>query len=344
MAPSFQSIVIDSKALLGIPEKPLLREIQLKEIQACFSGDVAKVSPIHAWVYGPPGVGKTLCVRYLLLKALPAGFLSVFINCRERLTFLAVVESILDVVKPLRSPHRTREHQLSILKSTLVDRHAVIVFDEVDTLHQKDLTDLLHHLCSFPKLSLINIASSRQPLLKLPETVKSRLTPRHILFPRYQPEEMMVILKHAAMQGLKSGAWTPEVLQKITDHSYGDARRAIALLRHGVQRAEEGGASQLTSEHLKVSSFDQLQPLIEDQLDSMTTHHRLLYELASSKGPIPGTGLEEGYRKACEHQGVPALSSRSVKNYLDTLCQQRLLSREHGPETPGWIYRVVESA
>ena len=338
------SPVIDSKALLGIPEKPLLRKVQLKEIQACFSGDVAKVNPIHAWIYGPPGVGKTLCVHYLLKKALPVGFLPVFINCRERLTFYAVVESILDVVKPLRSPLRSKAHQLSILKSTLVDRHAVIVFDEVDTLHQKDLTDLLHHLCSFPKLSLINIASSRQPLLKLPETVKSRLTPRQILFPRYQPEEMMVILKHAAMQGLKSGAWTPEVLQKITDHSYGDARRAIALLRHGVQRAEEEGASQLTSEHLKVSSFDQLQPLIEDQLDSMTTHHRLLYELASSKGPIPGTGLEEGYRKACEHQGVPALSSRSVKNYLDTLCQQRLLSREHGPETPGWIYRVVESA
>ena len=339
--PQSRSLVNDPEAFLRNPSKPLLREYQLEELQACFSGELAKVKPIHAWVHGPPGVGKTFCVRHLL-KSPPTGALPVYINCRERFTFLSVLESILDVVKPLRSPKSTKERQLSILMSTLSDRQAVIALDEIDVLKEKDVTDLLHHLSSLPHASLICIASSRKSLLQLPEAVKSRLAPRQILFPRYKPEEMLVILEHAVVRSLKKGAWAPEALQKIVDHSYGDARRAIALLRHGVQRAEEAGSSSLQADHLKVSNISHFNPWVEDQLDCLSCHHRMLYEQVCSQGPVPGTKLEDAYRTVCERQEIPALSSRSVKNYLDTLCQQKILQREHGPGTPGWIYQVAD--
>jgi archaeal cell division control protein 6 len=340
-APQNLSLVNDPEVFLRNPAKPLLRDHQLAELRACFSGELAHVKPIHAWVHGPPGVGKTLCVRHLL-KEPPAGALPVYVNCRERFTFLSVVESVLDAVKPLRSPQRTREHQLAVLRKEFAEKRSVLVLDEVDVLKETEVSNLLHHLCEFPGVSVICVASSRQPLLKLPEAVRSRLAPRQVLFPRYRPEETMVILEHAAEQGLKKGAWAPEALQKIADHSYGDARRAFALLRHGVQRAEEVGSPRLQVEHLKVSNINHFNPWVEDQLDCLSFHHRMLYELVCSQGPVPGTQLEDAYRNVCDRQGVPALSSRSIKNYLDTLCLQKILRREHGPGTPGWIYRVTE--
>ena len=334
------TIVSDPEAFWRTQGKPLLREVQLEEIRACFSGDLAKVRPIHAWVHGPPGAGKTLCVRYLLDEAQGKGVLPAYVNCRERFTFLSVVESILDVVKPLRSPKSTKERQLSILMSTLADKRAVIALDEIDVLREKDATDLLHHLSGLPQVSLICIASSRQPLLKLSDAVKSRLAPRQILFPRYLPEETLEILQDVIHRALKEGVCEPEALRKIVDHSYGDARRAIALLRHGVQRVEEEGAPLLKPDHLKVSNIDHFSLRAEDQLNLLSSHHRILYELVCANQPVPSTKLDADYRNTCEARGTPAVSPRTVTKYLDVLTRLKVLHRERGPGTAGWIYSL----
>jgi Cdc6-like AAA superfamily ATPase len=216
----------------------------------------------------------------------------------------------------------------------------VIALDEVDALKDRDLGDLLHVLSGFPATSVICVAPTRQPLLRLPEPVRSRLSPRQVLFPRYRPEEMRVILEDVTARAVRKRK--PEVLDKIIDHCFGDARRSIALLRHAVQRAEEEGAAVVDPRHLVLSNFDYYDPGVEDQLDLLSTHHRLLYDLVGLKGPIASTELELLYRDACERKALAPVSTRTVKNYLDALCARRILVREHGAGSPGWIYRVAK--
>ncbi len=337
------SLVADPDALRGEVERPLLRDFQLKEIRACVSSTLSGSRPIHGWIHGPAGSGKTLCTNYLLKNEVkPAGILPVTVNCREHPTLFSVLLAILDVVKPLRSAQRTREHQLTVLRTELGTRSCVIALDEVDVLEQADLANLVHHLCALSKTAVLCIAASRQALLRLPDSVKSRLAPRQILFPRYHPEEVVAILRPTIARALRANAWTTEAIQRVADLSYGDARRALVLLRHAVQRAEESGATRLKPDHLVLANFSHFKSTLEEVLEALSSHHRMLYDLVCVKGPIPGSDLETEYRNTCARHGLDPVSSRTVSKYLGVLAQRGILEREHGARTAGWIYRLPQ--
>lgn len=341
---SRSSLVVDPDAFLGGIERPIQRDYQLHEICACFAGKLASIRPIHAWAHGPPGTGKTLCVQYLLREhAQPPGFVALYVNCREQFTFLSVVEQILDQIKPLRNAQKARHRQLTLLRKALTGRRSVLVLDEIDVLPDRDATDLLHHLAVLDKTCLVCVASSRQPLIRLPESVRSRLAPRQILFPRYRPDELRQILDTTAQVCLRPGSWSEGTLEKIVQHSHGDARRMLALLRHAVQRAEEVGDDTLRPEHLRPSNFEYSDPSLEEQLAQLSSHHRLLYTLVRKHGRMAARALEETYQKACRQQGLEPVLSRTFVKYLSVLCRRRILARERGAGTSGWTYRVPDT-
>jgi len=340
-APASSSLVVDVEAFRGKVDHPLFREAQLAEIRSCFSGRVAEARPLHAWIHGPPGTGKTLCVRFLLDRHVPqTAAVPLYVNCRERFTCYAVIECLLDQLKPLRSPQKSRERQLSILRNMLAGRRSVIALDEIDVLPIQDAGDLLHHLCVLPRTAVLCVASSRQLLLDLPDAARSRLAPRQILFPRYQPAELRHILATQLERALRPGSWTAETLRNIVDHAYGDARRALILLRHAVQRAEEASAEQLRPEHLVASNYDH-DPHASDVLAHVSEHHRLLYELVRTRGPLAGTLLEPAYREACASRTHDPVATRTLVKYLGELCRRGILRRERGVGTSGWIYTVA---
>lgn len=102
------------------------------------------------------------------------------------------------------------------------------------------------------------------------------MAPRQILFPRYRPEELAGIITRALEKALKPNAWQPRVVRPIADAAHGDTRRAFALLRHAVLRAEEAGASIGTQEHLVLINFDHFHAREDELLASLSEHHRLL--------------------------------------------------------------------
>lgn len=345
LRPRYETLVLDEKVFLRHEGRPIQRECQLNEIRNCYSPESFNPHLSHAWIHGPAGSGKTYCVRYLLENGIrPLGFLPIYVNCRERFTFLSVVEAMLQFVKPLRAAQRTREYQLSVLRSSLEKRKVVIALDEIDVLKHQDVADLLHRLCSLPNASIVCIAPTQNLLQKLPETTRSRLDPRRVLFPRYSHGEIIAILLQIVEQGLRSGAWTREALDRISDHSFGDARRAVNLLKNAICRAEEFGDSRLMVRHLEFSQPGYGQLSLEDRLGILSSHHRLLYNLVRSNGPIPGPGIESEYRRLCEKNNLDPIATRTISKYLNTLCRQRVLTREHGAGTPGWIYRAARTA
>lgn len=338
------SLVVSPAGLLGHEGHPLHRDHQLGELKACLPSDLSTVSPPHAWVHGPPGTGKSYCVRFFLAdKAFPAGVIAPFVNCRERFTFLSVIEAILDHVQQLRPAQRSRERQLGVLRSALSDRRCLVILDEIDLLPAKDVADLVHHLCALPKTSLVCITASRQSLLDLPEATRSRMAPRQILFPRFRPEELAGIITRALERSLKPNAWQPQVVRPIADAAYGDARRAFALLRHAVLRADEAGAPIVTQEHLILSNFDNFHAREDELLASLSEHHCLLYDLVSVRGPIPAAALERAYREACGRQDLEPVATRTLNKYLIALCTRGLLERTRGAGTGGWVYQLRRS-
>lgn len=205
------ALVIDPQPLSGDLGPPRHRDAQLAELLPCFK-PVDALKPLHAWVHGPPGSGKTYCVQHLQQSAArPAGIPTVYVNCRQRPTAFSILELILDRIRPIRSPVRAMATQLELLRETLGQKRAVVILDEVDTLSPKDAAEVLHHLTAFPAVSLVCIGADRSTLLRLPESVVSRLVPRQVLFPRYQPDECHALLSLAVSRGLKPGGCSPAV-------------------------------------------------------------------------------------------------------------------------------------
>jgi Cdc6-like AAA superfamily ATPase len=335
--------VSDPRPLTNHVLVPRFRDEQIKELTTCFLGTVAKVRPLHAWVHGPPGTGKTLCIRHVLrIAGDQKAAVPVYVNCRERFTFFAVLEAILGTIKPLRSPYRSREHQLSILREEFATRRAVIAIDDADVLPNKDLADLIYQLTSPPQVSLLCVAASRKALLSLPQEVLSRFSPRQVIFPRFSPEEIGSMVHDIVERALIAESCTSDVAALIAEQAYGDARRAMALLRHAVQRAEEEGAQQIGARHLRPPNLMHFSPQAEDVLASLSSHHRVLHDIVASRTRISAVDIEAAYSVHCSTQGIPSVASRTVAKYLAELCSQRVLDREHGSGSAGWVYSLYD--
>jgi cell division control protein 6 len=50
------------------PASIIGRELQIREISLCLEPALQKVKPLHAWLYGESGTGKTLVARHILKK------------------------------------------------------------------------------------------------------------------------------------------------------------------------------------------------------------------------------------------------------------------------------------
>ena len=333
------ALVTDPESLSGDLGLPLHRDAQLQDLLPCFK-PMDSLKALHAWVHGPPGSGKTYCLRFLQDSAAkPAGIPSVYVNCRQRPTAYSILEHVMDEIRPLHSPIRAMATQLELLREALGQKRAVLVLDEIDTLSPKDAGEVLHHLTGLPAVSLVCVGADRAALLHLPESIISRLVPRQVLFPRYQPGEVRALLSLATTRGLRAGACNPAVLETIVLHAYGDARRALAILRHGVARAEQDGASQVEPSHLVLTNFSSDHADL-DERSQLSSHHRLLVEAVRQRQPVSGAALETAYQETCAREQREPVAHRTVTEYLTVLCRLGLLAREHGPGTAGWIYRI----
>ena len=100
------------------------------------------------------------------------------------------------------------------------------------------------------------------------------------------------------------------------------------------------GASRLKPEHLRVENFNHFNPRVEDVLDTLPMHHRLLHDLVATRGPVSESALADAYQASCSQQRLEPVAPRTLAKYLGELVQRQIIARERGAGTPGWIYRI----
>jgi Cdc6-like AAA superfamily ATPase len=87
-----------------LPPNLLCREPQIKEISFCLLPVLKGQRPIHSWLYGSPGTGKTSVARYILGKIqAETKARGIYINCCENPTYYSILKK---PSCPFRAPHR----------------------------------------------------------------------------------------------------------------------------------------------------------------------------------------------------------------------------------------------
>ena len=294
-----------------------------------------------AIVTGPSGSGKT-CMSQFVTERLREEVLDVeatYVNCWRNYTRFRALYQILDDLGQTINIHRQ-----STPHDELIDRlqqydgpRTVIILDEVDQIEDPGVIYDLHSLRQF---AVICIANKEEDLLgRVDDRLVSRLrASEHVHMDGYHNEQLHDILTARAQWGLDPDVITDDQLARIADAAAGDARLAIGILRAAASRADRTHRERITDDILLDAASDAQAQIKQKNLDSLTPHQRVVFEIVREHSPCGPSEIFEHYT---EHVDEPR-TKRTVRNYLSKMTQYNLLEAEGTSRDRE--YTMVESA
>jgi Cdc6-like AAA superfamily ATPase len=294
-----------------------------------------------AIITGPSGAGKT-CISKFVTEQLREEVLDIettYVNCWRNYTRFRTLYRILDDLGKTIDIHRQ-----STPHDELVDRiqqydgpRTVIILDEADQLEDPSLIYDLH---SLPQFALICIANEEAELFsRVDDRLVSRLrSSEHIRMDRYHDEQLVDILRARVRWGLRQGVITDDQLYRIADAAAGDARLAIGILRTAAGTASREAADRITDEMLGDAASDARAQIKQKNIDSLTPHQRIVYDIVHEHGPVGPSAIHDRYTAEVEEPRT----KRTVRTYLSKMVQYNLLDADGTSRDRE--YRVVSQA
>jgi len=220
----------------------------------------------------------------------------------------------------------------SVGRQALIDRlreredDVVVILDEMDQLRE---WGCLHDLFGTRGIVVIGTVSQFQELtVEVDQRIASRLrSARHICFNAYTDTELVAILEDRADWGLSPTAVKTATLRYIARAAEGDSRRAIALLRHAAQEADQRGRSRISREMVNAAEADAERAVRETSLAKLSTDHRRLYSVVSEAGEVAVAEMYDRYREAAASDP----SDRTIRRLRQKLVDYGLLEAQ-GPK------------
>jgi len=307
-----------------IPPTIQYRDGQIRELQACLELAV-KGQPIHVFLFGPSGTGKTLIARALFKELEENSIMGIYINCWEYQTLYSIVDRMVEEFRILQAEKISAIYKIERFEKHLNGRPFVLILDNIDRLEPKEIDLILYNLCDMKNTGLVCIGNSIRFLQKLDDRVKSRLNPRVIECPAYSRKELVEILKERAEYGIERSGWDLKIMGKIVNKANGDARMAIQTLKNAADYAENKKSGKILMEDLEKNWIDARELKINQILDTLCDHHRLIFEIVSESKEILSGDLWKEYIRVCKKKRVKPVPLRTFAYYRDQLTHMGLI-------------------
>jgi len=328
----------DEKGIIANPDllnedyiPPIIpgRESQITELQFCIAPSLKGKKPLHSWVYGNPGTGKTATTKFMLRKLEhESGIRGVYVNCWEHNSAYSVVEKICVELRILGADKLNTSFKVERFERFLGDKPFVIILDEIDQPCPKERNSIIYNLCNLGKIGLIAVCNSKYTLFGLDDRVKSRLQPTRIEFPPYSVNDLIFILRQRAEWALYPKTWNEAILEKIAELSEGDARVAIQTLKNASHQSEREYKTRIEYEdvHKGWNSAKDLKKTY--LLNKLTEHHRLLFEIIKKQGQVLSGKLWGLYLEECKTKKLKPMAVRTFSLYTNKLKELGLIKAE----------------
>lgn len=233
----------------------------LKDI---FSG----VSPSNVFIYGKPGLGKTLLTKLVFEEikreadVRGINLCIININCEETKTEHAILQRLVQEItsdEPRRIIGNSIDKHSVYLKS-LINAYTgiiIIILDELDKATNPEMINKIIRTESnasgqFP--TIIGITNDTGLRDRFPPHLKSVLCENDLIINPYNADQLQDIIRARVDIAFKPGVVDNNVILRcaaFAAHEYGDVRRAIDLLRVAGEIAEARNGPSVTEQDVK---------------------------------------------------------------------------------------------
>jgi len=342
-----EPLFLDKKVLQSsyTPETIKHRDNQIKQIANILAPCLRLEKPSNLFVYGKPGSGKTLTIKYTKNKLLEVAKqknipLNIFyLNCRlKRIAdteYRLIAQLTREFGKAIPATGLPTDEVYKIFFNALdkEKKLTILILDEIDQLVKKTGDEILYNLTRMneelknSQISLIGISNDLGFADNLDPRVKSSLSEEEILFPPYNALQIQDILRQRAELGFKKNVLEDGVIEKCAAYAareHGDARRALELLRVAGEIAERNGYSKTKVKHIDEAEEkiekDRFVDIITTQpKQSQATLHAILLLNSKRKDTIFTGEIYELYKGICLQTGLRPLTQRRISDIIAEL-------------------------
>lgn len=316
------SIIVNPDLLAEdyLPEKIPGREGQLKALGHSLTPALSRNKPMHAWLFGASGSGKTATSRYVLKQMRQeANVNGVYVNCWESHTLHFIMEKIVTDLRLLHTAQSSTTYKLMKFQRHIQSEPFIIVLDEIDKPEPKERNTILYALSTLGKVGLLCISNDKLAFYTLEERVKSRLNPVQVEFHPYTKADLLEIISQRADLSLTPGTWSRQLLEKIVNLSGGDARVAIQTLKDAANDAQINRDKVIAESHIRNGWKNAQNWKRTYLLETLTPDHRLLYNLVKDNPGIVSGSLWQTYMLQTKEKGGEPIAVRTFSKYVSRL-------------------------
>ncbi|MCX8158498.1 MAG: AAA family ATPase [Candidatus Diapherotrites archaeon] len=345
------SVFLDRNLIMPsyIPDELPFREKQIEEVSRVIAPALKGQRPENLFIYGKVGTGKTSVSKHVMKKF--NEFASnnkinaecYYVNCRTHNTVYKVLNKIAKDIYAEESfiGFPSTFIYEKILEYSKQQKHIIFILDEIDKV--RDLDELMYNLTrandELDKGSISVIGISNNVLFKdrLDARTKSSLCEKELVFPPYNAEELIEILKKRAKLAFKEGAISTSAISLAAAYAAkesGDARTAVLLLLKAGEIADRLSLNIVEDEQVKAAKSLVEEEIVLSLISTLPSQQKLvLYAIAKlslDKKPIKSLiGLEQGvlfsgeiyeeYTRLAKKFKESIVSARWYREYISEL-------------------------
>ncbi len=235
-----------------IPKAVPYREAEQHHIASCIKPLFLQRSGRNMFIYGQPGIGKTVACRQVLneLEEQTDDIQPIYVNCWQHNSSFKIFLEICDALGYKFTQNKRSDELFIVAKQILNKKSVVFVFDEIDKLQDYDF--LYSILEEVYRKTVIAITNDRGWLASLDTRIRSRLIPESLEFRPYNSDETKGVLKNRMEYAFFPGVWDDNAFGIVAEKAFDmkDIRRGLFLMRQAGLIAEEKASKKVTGEHV----------------------------------------------------------------------------------------------
>ncbi len=292
------SVVLDYDYM---PKIMKYREGEQQQMASCIKPLFQKRNGRNLFIYGQPGIGKTLACKNVLneLEHESDEIFPIYINCWQKNTSFKILIKICSLLDYKLTHNKRTDELFNIVKGILNKKSVIFVFDEADKLDDFDFLYSILEEIYRKSIFLINNDSSW--LSEIEDRIKSRLVPEMLEFRPYDGIETDGIIRERIEYAFFENVWQEEAIELAVEKTFelGDIRSGLYLLREAGNAAEDRSSRKIILDDVK-KAMEKLPEFSSKKTDDIEEDQKFILEIIKKNS---GEKIGEIYKAYQEANG-----------------------------------------